>query len=195
MDGKEHPADYNYYKTDIVMDLYQCQNGVCAYTEMYICVPELFAPSNWVKGKHKIEKPEDVKKTDHFGELEHWDPSLKKTHYWLWSNLFMIHASINGLKSNKAIVDYLKPDMPDYDSAKYFDYDEKTHLFRPNTEIEDEKVRDEIQRMIDHILFLNHGVVRRQRIEYINGLKFKKQHGQLISVDRFFTAVGVCFQD
>ncbi len=38
-------------------------------------------------------------------------------------------------------------------------------------------------------LCLNHGVVRNDRRDYIKELKAKKQRGEEIEVDRFFTAV------
>lgn len=46
--------------------------------------------------------------------------------------------------------------------------------------------------MIDEVLFLNHGVVRKERENFINDLKFKKLHGFDFTLDRFFTSVGWC---
>lgn len=110
---KKHPESRTYYD-DVVMDLYRCQKGVCAYTEMFIC-PE-----------------------------------------------------------------------------KYFDYDENTHRFVPNTDIEDEVKRTEIQRMIDEVLFLNHGVVKNERENFVNELKQKIKFGTTPKIDRFFTAIKMC---
>lgn len=194
-EGKEHPETYRYYYTDVVMDLYRCQKGVCAYTEMLICIPELWVDAQWAKGRHKIENPESIRSNDHFGELEHWDASLKKGKYWLWTNLFMIHSSINSLKSNKPVVPYLKPDLADYNPETYFEYDDETHRYVVHSDIENPETRNEIQNMIDEVLYLNHGKVRMERKEFIEGLRFKREHGQDPVVDRFFTAVRFCFDE
>jgi len=181
-----HPKSNSYYD-DVVMDLYRVQKGICAYTEMYICVPELCLTENWIDGKYKIAD-DLVKRTDHFGELEHFDPSLKKEQYWSWDNLFMIHSTINSRKSDRAIVPYLKPDLADYTPEKYFDYDDVTHRFIPNTDL-DSIVVKEIQHMIDNVLFLNHGVVINERKSYINNIKFRIDNNLPYSIDRFFTSV------
>ena len=193
--GETHPGTSRYYYTDVVMDLYQCQKGVCAYTEMLICIPELWEHSQWTKGRHKLENPEEVRTNDHFGELEHWDPTLKTDKYWLWDNLFMIHSSINSLKRDKPVVGYLKPDLPDYEPEKYFEYDDQTNRYVVHSDIDDPQKRLEIQEMIDNVLYLNHGKVRMERKEYIDSLRFKKAHEQNPVVDRFFTAVKFCFEE
>ncbi|MFY7911456.1 MAG: hypothetical protein ACOVO2_17970 [Emticicia sp.] len=192
--GQKHPESRTYYD-DVVMDLYRCQRGVCAYTEMFICPSSLYHKTNWKEGKYEISDEAEFKRTDHFGDLEHFNPDLKSNQYWLWDNFFMIHSKINGLKSNKAIVSYLKPDLADYSPEKYFEYDDVTHRFIPNTDIEDEIKRSEIQRMIDEILFLNHGVVRNERESFINEIKQKIKFGSTYKIDRFFTAVSCCLED
>ncbi|MCU0324012.1 MAG: hypothetical protein MUF45_01995 [Spirosomaceae bacterium] len=188
---KKHPESRTYYD-DVVMDLYRCQKGVCAYTEMFICISSLYDESNWVDGEYKIPDEAAFQRTDHLGELEHFNPDLKENHYWLWDNFFMIHSTVNSLKSNKPVANFLKPDLPDYSPHKYFDYDESTHRFIPNTDIEDENLKIEIKRMIDEVLFLNHGVVRNERENYINDIKQKIRFGSLYKIDRFFTAVDWC---
>ncbi len=188
---KKHPESRTYYD-DVVMDLYRCQKGVCAYTEMFICPENLYDKSNWKDGEYKIPDEAAFKRTDHLGELEHFNPDLKTNQYWLWDNFFMIHSKINSLKSNKPVVDYLKPDAPDYSPEKYFDYDENTHWFVPNPDIKDEVKRAEIQRMIDEVLFLNHGVVRNERKNFVNKLKQKIKFGNTPKIDRFFTAIKMC---
>lgn len=193
-ENKKHPDSRTYYD-DIVMDLYRCQKGVCAYTEMFICVPHLYSESNWVNGKYVISEPDEYKRTDHLGELEHFNPLLKSNKYWLWSNFFMINSTINGLKSNKPVLDFLKPDLDDYQPEKYFDYDDSTHRFIPNTEIEDKNIRLQIQNMIDEVLFLNHGVVRLERENFIKSIKQKIEFKSEYKVDRFFTSVKWCLSD
>ena len=38
--GTKHPLSRTYYD-DVAMELYRCQDGVCAYTERWICPREL----------------------------------------------------------------------------------------------------------------------------------------------------------
>lgn len=181
--------NFRHYYDDIVMNLYKCQHGVCAYTEMFICIPDLYNPANWVKGRYQIPNEAEYKRIDHLGELEHFDANNKKVKYWNWDNLFMIHSKVNSIKSNGASLPYLKPDLPDYAPETYFEYDEQTHRYIPNTDIDSIETTAEIQHMIDKVLFLNHGVVRKDRENYINELKDKKLRGQQFTVDRFFTSV------
>lgn len=187
--GEEHDKNYRYYYDDIVMNLYKCQSGVCAYTEMFICVPELYNVTNWVKGRYKIPDSVEYSRVDHLGEMDHFDAENKKIEYWNWDNLFIIHSKVNSIKSNNTTAEFLKPDLPDYSPEKYFDYDDQTHRYIPNIEIEDITIVSEIQNMIDKVLCLNHGVVKNERRDYINSLRAKKQRGEEFIIDRFFTAV------
>jgi len=187
--GENHDKTYRYYYDDIVMNLYKCQSGVCAYTEMFICIPELYKDENWLKGRYRIPDAAEYSRLDHLGEMDHFEANDKGMYYWNWDNLFMIHAKVNSIKSDAPVAAYLKPDLDDYAPEKYFDYDNITHRFIPNTDIEDENITLEIQQMIDHVLCLNHGVVRNERRDYINVLKDKMKGGENINVDRFFTAV------
>lgn len=187
--GEEHDKNYRYYYDDIVMNLYKCQSGVCAYTEMFICIPELYDNSNWVKGRYRIPDAIEYNREDHLGEMDHFDAENKKTEYWNWDNLFMIDAKINSIKFNSSAIAYLKPDLPDYTPEKYFDYDDQTHRYVPNVEIENITIVDEIQYMIDKVLCLNHGVVKNERRDYINLIKAKKQRGEEFIIDRYFTTV------
>jgi hypothetical protein len=192
--NKKHPESRTYYD-DIVMELFRCQKGVCAYTEMFICIPSLYDKANWKDGKYQIPDEVAFKRTDHLGELEHFNPDLKENQYWLWDNFFMIHSTVNSLKSNKSVVKYLKPDLTEYSPEKYFEYDEITHRFIPNTDIENKEQRKEIQRMIDEVLYLNHGVVKSERENFINEIKQKIKFGTPYKIDRFFTAVNWCLTD
>ena len=191
--GKPHPESRTYYD-DIVMELYRCQKGVCAYTEKFICPPSLYKSGNWINGNYKTTDEAEFTRTDHAGELEHFDHHLKKTKYWLWDNLFMIDARINGLKSDEDIVYYLKPDLKDYSPEKYFDYDENTHRFVPNTEL-DEIEKKEIKHMIDNIFYLNHGVILNDRRDFINELRSKIDKKLPFKFDRFFTATRMCLDE
>ena len=188
--GKPHPESRTYYD-DIVMELYRCQKGVCAYTEKFICPSSLYESENWIDGDYKITDDAEFKRTDHAGELEHFDHNSKNDKYWLWGNLFMIDATINSRKSNRDIVYYLKPDSEHYSPEKYFDYDEVTHRFIPNTEL-DEIERKEIKNMIDNVFYLNHGVILNDRRDFINELRSKIEKKSPFKFDRFFTATKIC---
>ena len=186
----KHPSSRTYYD-DVAMELYKCQNGVCAYTERWICPQELYDSALCVDGKYISDDSAEYQRVEHSGEMDHYDPHLKKNQYWLWSNLFMIDAKINSIKSNNQPLSYLKPDLEDYTPEKYFEYDENTHRFIPNTD-KDETTRNEIQYMIDNVLFLNHGVIRGDRRDFINDIKLKIRNNSEYKVDRFFTAVSWC---
>jgi len=186
----KHPLSRTYYD-DVAMELYRCQLGVCAYTERWICPQELYDSALWVDGKYISDDSAEYQRVEHSGEMDHYDPHLKKNQYWLWSNLFMIDAKINSIKSNNQPLSYLKPDLEDYTPEKYFEYDENTHRFIPNTD-KDETTRNEIQYMIDNVLFLNHGVIRGDRRDFINDIKLKIRNNSEYKVDRFFTAVSWC---
>jgi len=86
----DHPKKET-YKLDVVMNLFYCQGGVCAYTEMRLCPPNLLDEQKWVNGRYKGKKEE----IDKFGSLDHFDPRLKEKKFWKWENLFMVHTDIN----------------------------------------------------------------------------------------------------
>ncbi len=187
--GEEANKNFRNIYDDIIMNLYKCQNGVCAYTEAFICPLELYNNTNWITGKYIIPDEAEFNRIDHRGELDHFDSAGKKVQYWNWDNLFMIEAKINSVKKNKPVIDYLKPDLVEYTPEKYFEYDDQTHRFIPNTDINDANIVSEIKYMINEVLCLNHGVIRIDRENYIDELKDKKQRGQQFKVDRFFTSV------
>ena len=190
---KKHPNSRTYYD-DIVMELYRCQKGVCAYTERFICPSSLYKSDNWIDGDYNIRDEVEFIRTDHAGELEHFDHHLKKNKYWLWDNLFMIDSTINSRKSDRDIVYYLKPDSEDYSPEKYFDYDEETHRFIPNTDLSIEQIT-EIKYMIDNVFYLNHGVILNDRRDFINELRAKINNKSTYKFDRFFTATKMCLEN
>lgn len=191
--NKKHPESRTYYD-DIVMELYRCQKGVCAYTERFICPPSLYQSDNWIDGNCKISSENEFKRVDHAGQLEHFDHHLKDNQYWLWDNLFMIDSTINSRKSSKDIVYYLKPDSEGYSPEKYFDYDEETHRFIPNTDLDIEK-KTEIKDMIDNVFYLNHGVILNDRRDFIKEFRTKINNKSDYKFDRFFTATKMCLEN
>ncbi len=178
---EEHPRHSRSYYVDVVMNLLHCQKGVCAYTEMFLCNPGLLSEDKWANGRYKLENPR------HFGELEHFDPKLKKIKYWEWDNLFVIKSRINRLKGNKEVDDILKPDSPEYDPMKLLEYEIEIHVFRPHSRIKDKTQKERIQRMIE-VLQLNHDTVRHERKTYLTKVFEFREVNRQIEIDRFFTA-------
>jgi len=184
-DKVKHPHSRTYYN-DVVMNLLHCQKGVCAYTEMFLCNSGLLSEDKWKNGRYA------EKKTEHFGELEHFDPKLKANRFWEWDNLFVIHSDINRLKRDKDIDDIPKPDSPGYDPDKLLEYDDDTHLFVPHTDIKNETERRHIERMID-VLQLNHNTVRCEREIFLKKVGEYREVNRTVNIDRFFTACRMAF--
>jgi hypothetical protein len=149
-----HPA-YNssqgqFYR-DIIMNLYHCQNGLCAYTERTLVLTGLENHCWNQEGRYSADLP------SHFGELEHFDESLKPDKGWLWDNLFMVDGKINRKKSSRGINNILKPDLPEYDPFLLLSYDHEKHVFfanTQNTDLTEEDIKS-INDMID-ILGINY---------------------------------------
>lgn len=178
---QKHPDKNEYYKNDVVMNLLYCQKGVCAYTEMFLCDPGLLCEDKWEKGRYKLEKP------GRFGELDHFDPNLKKDKFWAWENLFVVCSTINRLKHDKKVDDILKPDLPGYDPIRLLEYEEDTHLFRPHSEIKDKHVTERIQKMIE-VLHINHNTVYCEREKYISSMLVHREVNRPFDHFQFFTA-------
>lgn len=180
-DNVNHPDESRTYYYDVVMNLLRCQKGVCAYTEMFLCNPDLLKEDKWKNGKYRLKNPEC------FGELDHFDPKLKKEKYWKWENLFVIASKINKRKGAEEVDDILKPDSPGYDPIELLEYNEMFHVFIPHMGIEDKAIRARIQQMID-VLHLNYDVVSRERRRFLKEAFKAVETGESIEIDRFFTA-------
>jgi hypothetical protein len=186
---KYTPSNVHYL--DVVMNLFYCQHGLCAYTEMPLCDDDFYDKKHWQNGKYMNQN-----KFGKFGELDHFDPSLKKSQGWLWSNFFMISEKINRDKSDKAVFYFLKPDEPNYTPFDWFEYNEKLNRFVPHSkfDLETEK-NQQIQYMID-VLGLNHDTVvmlRRQFLTKIKkGIEFGMYSWDAYKPEKFFTAFEFC---
>lgn len=154
------------YYTDIVMNLFYCQKGLCAYTEVELCTSEYFTTNCWENGRYKNDKPEFL------GQLEHFDESLKSKSNdkqgqkdWLWDNFFMVDSDINTKVKRQQTIDYiLKPDNENYNPFKLLDYDLKRHRFTANyanNNLSDND-KDRIEKMIK-ILGLNFASIVNKR--------------------------------
>lgn len=181
-DNLKHP-EKSKYRLDVVMNLFYCQGGVCAYTELPLCPPDLLDDQKWKNGRYKGKKGE----IDKFGSLDHFDPLLKKNQFWKWENLFMVHTDINSKKTDEKVDEILKPDSPGYDPFKLLAYSDTTHMFAPSPDVEDETLRKRIDRMID-VLQINHGMVRYERETFFAQIKDDDKFESRLKIDRFFTA-------
>ena len=180
-DKIKHPDQSRTYYNDIMMNLLHCQKGVCAYTEMVVCNPELLKEKNWKNGKYNFNNVERL------GSLEHFDPRLKKDKYWEWDNLFVISLDINIKKGAKEVDDILKPDSSQYDPFKLLEYNARTHRFLPYRDIEDRDFRERIKGMLK-VLQVNHNTVCYQRKTFFNRIAWYGKVGRQPEIDRFFTA-------
>jgi hypothetical protein len=127
-DGTDHPtynsANHRFYY-DVVANLLWVQQGLCAYTEMYLINPADVEPDKWVKGKFS--------KFEFLGQLDHYNATMKEAKGWDWDNFFMIHSDVNvKRKGQKKVNSILKPDDEKYDPFYFLQYDFKTHNFLPN---------------------------------------------------------------
>ncbi len=153
--GQIHPkydSSAGEYYRDIMMQLYLCQDGLCAYTEQSLCPPAVYAAANWKDGRYTAEMPS--KKP--LGSLDHFDPTLKTNQAWLWSNFFMVNFEVNSskIKGSKAVDPILKPDREGYDPFELLEYDMRLHIFRPNEKLDSAKF-EIIENMIN-VLGINH---------------------------------------
>jgi len=140
---------------DVVMDLFRCQKGLCAYTEVQLCSSDFWSDNNWYNGKYNSGKG------NHYGQLDHFDPKLKSPKGWLWDNFFMVHSDTNRRKSNKEVDEILKPDRQDFDENELFEYSSNMHRFRANSKL-DIPIQERINKMID-VLGINHPALVGQR--------------------------------
>ena len=150
------------YYIDIIANLLQIQEGVCAYTEKFLCDSEKFETKNWRKGRFN----EQMSKSELgcLGNLDHFDSTKKTKEPWSWDNFFYIDTDVNNFKGNKRIDDILKPDSKDYNPNVFLEYDINEHIFIANTDLE-----DDIQlRVNDMIKTLGINYVKDDRQKYID---------------------------
>ncbi len=169
------------YKVDVMMCLLYCQKGVCAYTEMRLCVPDAINENKWNENEY-INRKYNL---DKIGDLEHFDSSLKNIFHCEWDNLFMVFHEINNDKSVKNIdlIKEFKPDNEKYSPEEIFDYDINTHKFRPNSDIEDVDKIKKINKLIE-IFCINSGFVKYERETFLSRVNYNKDE----PIDRFYTA-------
>lgn len=184
-----YPSPYdssrNDFYLDVVLNLLHAQDGLCAYTEIRLCSQEMIDEDQWKNGRYSKRKPE------FFGQLDHFDPSLKSSNPWKWENLFMVHSDINIKIKNKHTVDsILKPDEKDYDPEDLLEYDAEKHIFIPNSKLEG-PTKERVKEMI-LTLGINYDPVVDRRKSYINERLKCRQFGLDFSVEQFYSAFKMC---
>ncbi|RYY51425.1 MAG: hypothetical protein EOO06_00035 [Chitinophagaceae bacterium] len=168
-DIKPYDSSRNEFYWDVVMNLFHCQNGLCAYTEIHLCSSSYFDTANWVEGKYV--NPDGTEKIQARGQLEHFDKTLKKTRPWKWDNLFMADTDVNTkIKSQNQIDPILKPDDPSYDEKKYLAYDKSKHVFFPHPKL-DPVVKERVKKMILALGINYSPIIDARRIFITNILK------------------------
>jgi hypothetical protein len=189
--GLPHPkytsSSHRFY-WDVVMNLLHCQGGLCAYTEIALCDPALFHPTNWQNGQYVAAT---AGKPQTNGQLEHFDGNLKEVRGWLWDNFFMVDTDVNTkVKSVHAVDQILKPDAPDYNPFGKLEYDAATHMFIPRTDLP-EDIKARIKNMLI-TLGINFGPVTTQRRIYLTpilkAIKFGIDSWESANVEQFPTA-------
>lgn len=162
---KYKSSNAKYYQ-DVRMQLYYCQDGLCAYTEIRLCDEDIYAKHHWKNGRYKSTNL--TKQAQ--GQLDHFDENLKSKkgdtigkQDWLWDNFFMIDSEVNTrIKGSKPVDDILKPDSPTYSPFDLLEYDEY-HQFLPHRNL-DHLTFERVKNMIE-VLGLNS--IRRKREDYL----------------------------
>lgn len=191
---EEHDSNHPRYNSsenehyiDVVMNLLNVQDGLCAYTEMRLCPVALIGNDNWQNGKYINRHPE-IK-----GHLDHFNPLLKGSKGWLWNNFFFIDTDINTkVKGKKDVDNILKPDEPDYSEDAFLEYDQENHIFIANTAL-DSAIRERINSMIIK-LGINFGPVIDLRKDYLRNILAMKNFGLDYEVTQFPSAYKMCTQ-
>ncbi|MEZ4888686.1 MAG: hypothetical protein R3E32_28430 [Chitinophagales bacterium] len=199
--NKKHPKIDTSTKryADVVMQLFHCQDGLCAYTERRLCDSIHYEATKWKEGKYASSRP----KRGIEGDLEHFDEKLKAKKKdkegikdWLWDNLFVVHPHINqNVKGSKSIDKILKPDREDYDPFELLDYDEEEHVYRPKKTLSKEDFQ-RVETMIE-TLGINHfyNIRRDYLAEKLDFIQRGINSWEDFLIDRFPTAFEMCKQN
>jgi hypothetical protein len=181
----EYSSSNNKYYYSIIANLLWVQQGLCAYTEMFLSTKNTVAPEKWKKGTFP--------KFEFLGQLDHFDPTLKNTKGWEWDNFFVVHTDVNTKrKRDKKLHGIIKPDKEDYNPFDFLEYDFKQHHFLPNR---NRSVKDQRLILEDiNTLGLNFQPIIDYRIEYLKPIVDEVQLGILTidkarkKLNKFYTA-------
>jgi hypothetical protein len=186
--GKKHPtytsSNHKYYY-DIIANLLWVQQGLCAYTEMFLINKNNVSKEKWAKG--------GFPKFEFLGQLDHFNPTLKEKKGWEWDNFFVVHSDVNvKRKRDKKINGIIKPDKETYDPFYFLEYDFKQHHFLPNrnrTTKEQDLILEDV-----NTLGLNFQPIIDYRIEYLKPIIDEVQLGIITiakarqKLNKFYTA-------
>lgn len=182
----KYRADRKYY-LDIVMQLFNCQDGLCAFTEQRLCAKKEYESSLWEKGRYKNGNKE---RPPFKGELDHVDHNRKKEEAWAWDNFLMIDSDVNKKVKGEKDIDYiLIPDQEDYDVNRLLIYNTKTNRFEPHPELTNEET-ERIDNMLK-ILGINWGPVIAQRTMYLRHYFKLSEFDSTIEIEQFPTAIAM----
>ena len=166
LDDKNHPkyssSSFRFYQ-DIKMSLLYCQNGLCAYSEKFLCSPEFLKKENWDDTEYikELDK-EELKEIK--GDLEHFDESLKSEKAWLWKNLFIVDTYINRVKGTQPINNILKPDEENYNPYEYLDFNYDTGRFFPKVTLKKDD-KENVEYMIKTLGINIYHTERKKRLK------------------------------
>jgi len=193
--GTPHPnyssSNHRFYY-DIVANLLNIQDGLCAYTEIRLCEKQVVGEEMWTDGRFNGDSFEFK------GQLDHFDPSLKAQMAWLWDNFYVIDTDVN-TKVKKAMgVDHiLNPGTDDYDENRVLAYNCSTHYFIANPDLDTEE-KDRVNRMIE-VLGLNFGPIKEARRRFLSekfkSIEFNIETVQSVIIDEFPTAFKFCIKN
>ena len=186
----EYNSSKGKFYYDIIANLIWIQQGLCAYTEYYLQDYRKCGIENWNNGIFE--------KFSFAGELDHYNPQLKKAQGWLWDNLFLIDADVNSkkVKGHTVPLGILKPDNIDFDPHYYLEYDITNHLFLPSKErtiIDQEHILHDLK-----TLGLNWQPTVERREKYLNEKVNEVRYGvhtyqeAYNNIYQFFTAFELC---
>lgn len=214
-ESARQPTEYNstgfkfYY--DVYFSLLYCQEGLCAYTEKRLLfrtqeeIEQVFENGRYA---HKINNKK-VKFVEVFGDIEHFNQTLKNTQGWDWDNLLVVYSPVNrDIKRQtepkfrekcaekkwlfEEVMQLLKPDKSDYQWDTYLEYNISKHRFVAKTNLEDE-LADKIEGILK-VLGINCEPIRQERIEKIETWLNLIKKGENPVISQFPTAFTFCLQ-
>ncbi len=207
---KYNSTNFEFYY-DVYFSLLYCQEGLCAYTEKRLLfktqeeIEQVFENGEY---SYKIEDKK-IKFTEVFGDLEHFNQTLKETQPWAWDNLFVVYSAVNQnikrieepkfrkkcLKEKWNFTEtmlLLKPDLHDYQWDKYLEYNSADHIFVAKIDLE-EDLAEKIESVLK-VLGINCEPIRQERIAKIETWLSLIKKGENPVPNEFPTAFEFCLQ-
>ena len=184
---KYNSSQHKFYY-DIVMNLFHCQKGLCAYTEVLLCAENLYKEDKWKNG---VYVKDWGKTTPYNGSLDHFDPDLKSKKGetgikdWLWDNFFMAETDTNRRKSTQKVDVKFKPDNPNYSPELYLTYDKVLDKFNAKDDLSDD-LKEQVKDMLK-VLGINHPTIIRKRAQTLKShFGYGCLHNEFPTAIRFY---------